>query len=543
MRASAAVGLRGTTPGRRFVQVGMLGATPWSRTIVGALAGCVLLGACGGTDGGGTDGPGDGAVEVSGPSGTWTAHVFGPFAADREILGAPTGAGVAVLTVEEPGRVRPYLIDGDGEAEAVPFDGGASEFRTLTAVTSGPAGLVAMGTDPIPAHRNLVLRSEDGTAWAEASTTGLGTPMDVHGLTATSTAYVAVGALRTADDPSEGGFQPAIVTSADGLRWSQASTPAGTDGSVTAVASTGSGLLAVGHIHGAPFAWRSVDDGATWSAAPGVPDADRLAVSGDTVLAARSGLEGDGRVEIHRSGDGATTWDAVDTAFAEGFGSAELSGDSSGFSTLTSEAYRDPMFSPETCYADIDRCGPRDSADDEAAFVSADGRAWEPLDLTQLDGLFRPGAVVHDTSGDTIVLGTTEDGEWAAWVWDASQGAVPIGAATDDVPEYDGPPIVENGATLEEGRRYAFPLFIHCGMDRLGEFNGVQWELVESPTGDQPETGAGAPVPGDWPVVGQSILGYLTLVSEDRIEYSLEDGEVIGVYAPLPAGAEVLQCA
>lgn len=43
--------------------------------------------------------------------------------------------------------------------------------------------------------------------------------------------------------------------------------------------------------------------------------------------------------------------------------------------------------------------------------------------------------------------------------------------------------------------------------------------------------------------MGQSILGYLTLASADRIEYSLEDGQVIGVYEPMPADAEAPGCA
>lgn len=150
--------------------------------------------------------------------------------------------------------------------------------------------------------------------------------------------------------------------------------------------------------------------------------------------------------------------------------------------------------------------------------------------------------MLHNDSGDTVVLGTTVDGDWGAWIW-ADQGEVPTTTPSNDVPVYDGPPIVDYGAVLDEGKRYAFPLYIHCGMDHLGEFNGEQWRLVETPTGDQPETGAGDLVPEDWPVVGQSILGYLTLTSDERIEYSLADGEVIGVYEPMPAGAEVPGCA
>lgn len=71
------------------------------------------------------------------------------------------------------------------------------------------------------------------------------------------------------------------------------------------------------------------------------------------------------------------------------------------------------------------------------------------------------------------------------------------------------------------------------------ELDGRAWALV--PNSVAPELGAGEPVPEDWPVVGQSILGFVTLVAEDRIEYSLADGQVIALYEPIPA-SEVPGC-
>lgn len=301
-------------------------------------------------------------------------------------------------------------------------------------------------------------------------------------------------------------------------------------------------MYAAGYVGAVPVMWSSADGGRTWAPVSETPPASELVASGSTVLAVHSGFEDGGDLILHRSDDGGETWQDIDTGFADGFGFPSFFGDASGFAIQTAEAYQDAFSSPELCYADIDLCGPRSSVDDEALLVSADGLAWADLALDALSGLFRPSSVSHNATGDTVVLGTTEDGEWATWTWDATQGEVPTATGSNDVPEYDGPPIVEHGATLEKGARYGSPLYIHCGMDRLGEFNGVQWELVESPPGDQPVTGAGEPIPDDWPVVGESILGYLTLVDDDRIEYSLEDGEVIGVYAPLPTDAEVYGC-
>lgn len=476
------------------------------------------------------------------PTGEWVRHTLGTFAADREIVGTPFGDGIVVLTVEEPGDVRGYRIEDDGSLEEASVDVGTSEFRSVTAIANGPKGLVATGNDQHPDFQNFVLTSPDGTTWAKPATTGLEVPIDVLDMMATDEHYVAVGTLRTADDPARGGFLPTILLSQDGLSWSPAQIPSRDEGFIRSVVATGTKMYAAGQVGGAPVIWGSADGGQTWARTSETPPASDVVASGSIVLAVHSGVEDGGDLALHRSDDGGVTWQEVDTGFADGYGFPSFFGDASGFVIQTSEVYRDAFSSPELCYADIDLCGPRSSVDDEAVLVSADGLDWSHLALGALSGLSQPGSVLHNATGDTVMLGTSEEGEWTAWIWDSSQGEVPTATRSNDVPEYDGPPIVEHGATLEEGTRYAFPLYIHCGMNRLGKFNGVEWELVESPPGDQPETGAGEPVPDDWPVVGESILGYLTLVSDDRIEYSLEDGEVIGVYAALPADAEPYGC-
>lgn len=510
-----------------------------------AIVGCMIASACGGSDPAvATRRPGD--VRGEAPSrGTWVEHVLGTAAADRDLLGASAEGGLSVLVVEEPGRVLAFMVRPGEDAVEVPVDGAAPEYRVVAAMTGGPAGLVALGSDPIPDFGNFVLTSVDGSGWSEVPATGLDTPMDVLDLVATPERYVAVGTLRTAEDPAGGGFVPVILTSPDGLAWSTSQTPGGREGSIRSVVPTTAGLLAVGIVDGATVAWRSTDGGSTWTVAPGVPEVDQIVISGGTLLAARSGFEEEEEEELtmHRSVDAGTNWEPVDTAFTDGFGFASLSSDDTGFTIFTGEAYRDPSSSPETCYADIDRCGPRSSAEDEAVLVSDDGTSWERLDLTGLVGFFRPSSLLHTPTGDTVVLGTTGDGEWGAWVWAASQGPVPVRPTVrDEEPAYEGPPIVEHGAILEAGRRYAFPLYIHCGMDYLGQLDGRSWALVDTPTGSAPETGAGDRVPDDWPVVGQSILGFVTLISEDRIEYSLDGGQVIAVYQPIP-DSEIPSCA
>lgn len=486
-------------------------------------------------------GSADGGDRAVDRVGEWTRHTFGTLAADRQIVGTPFGHGVAVLSVEEPGDVRGYLLTADATVQKASLDVATSEFPLVTAITDGPNGLVAIGNDVHRGFRNFVLASPDGVTWTEPSTAGLEVPMDVRDLVATDERYIAVGTLRTAEDPSQGGFVPVVMTSDDGTTWSSAQIPSSEEGWVRSVVSSGAGLYAAGFAGAAPFVWNSTDGGRTWTPVPDAPSADQMVASGETLLAIRSGGEDGGDLALHRS-DGGDSWQEVDTGFADGFAFPSFFGDHAGFVMRAAKEYRDASTSPELCYADRDECGPRSSVDDEAVLLSTHGVSWRFLDLDTMTGLFRPISIVRNESGDTVVIGTTKGGKAAAWIWDSTQGEVPTATRSDDVPEYAGPPIIEYGATLEQGTRYAFPLYIHCGMDRLGEFNGVQWQLAESLTVDQPETGAGDPVPDDWPVVGESILGYLTLVTDDRIEYTLQDGEIIGVYEPLPADTEILFC-
>jgi hypothetical protein len=89
--------------------------------------------------------------------------------------------------------------------------------------------------------------------------------------------------------------------------------------------------------------------------------------------------------------------------------------------------------------------------------------------------------------------------------------------------------LLEEGEAPVIGRRYPVPLYVHCGMDwlYLGE---TPWQRADG--GPDVETGAGDPSPDDWPMAGQMIFGFATLVDEDTVEYSIGDDEVIATYAP-----------
>lgn len=163
-------------------------------------------------------------------------------------------------TDEEPGEVRGYRLEPDGTVREASVDAGQAEFRMVTAITNGPSGLVATGNDSHPDFENFVLTSPDGLSWTKPATTGLDVPMDVFDLLATDEAYIAVGTLRTADDPSRGGFVPAILTSTDGTTWSTSQTPSSDEGPIRSVVRVGSAMYAAGDVGGAPVLWSSTRD-------------------------------------------------------------------------------------------------------------------------------------------------------------------------------------------------------------------------------------------------------------------------------------------
>jgi hypothetical protein len=493
----------------------------------------------------------DGDIDATGPDsrggerrGEWVRHDLGAFAADREIVATTSADGVVALIVEESGRVRAWTIRPDGSATEASVDAGTSEFRTLSAAVDGPGGLVATGNDWQPAFTNFVLTSnDDGATWSERPMAGISAPMEVLGLISTNNGYVAVGALRTAQDPSVGPFEPAIATSPDGTTWARSQLPATGEGVVTSVTDVDGELMATGRVGDQQelSAWRSADSGATWSAVEDFPAIEHVASSAGVVVGASPHGEDPsaGPSPWFRSDDRARTWTEGDPDVTDGLGYLSLSADSSGFSLVAPRAVADPWSSPDVCYADPQRCSARSGIDDEVALISPDAVEWQRLDLAAPDELARPSSVVRDAGGNTVLLGTTDDA-WAAWFWSTDQGAVPTidPDERNDAPTYSGPALAQYGATLEVGKRYAYPFNTHCGMDRLGEFNDRQWRVAAS----SPSESANGMVDEDWPMAAETILGFLTLTEPERIEYSLDDGTVIAVYEPLPLDTPEYGC-
>ena len=123
-------------------------------------------------------------------------------------------------------------------------------------------------------------------------------------------------------------------------------------------------------------------------------------------------------------------------------------------------------------------------------------------------------------SGGTMQLET--------WTWPSA--AEPPRRPPLEAPPADEPPLVAFDGDLTVGSTYRFPLFIHCGMGLLGNFNDRWWFLVAGSTEWNGETDPAEAAPAHWPIAQQSIFGMITLVDPDTIEYSIPSGEVIAVY-------------
>ena len=134
-----------------------------------------------------------------------------------------------------------------------PFDFGAAN---LTAIAGGPFGYVVVGW----VHRGLAARaaawfSSDGLTWKRARDSAA---MDVGGCIATlerpgcggmqavaaaATGFVAVGEVRSKEGRTG---HPAAWTSTDGLSWTRADAGLGFDGRLSGIAAGSPGVVAVG---------------------------------------------------------------------------------------------------------------------------------------------------------------------------------------------------------------------------------------------------------------------------------------------------------
>lgn len=494
--------------------------SPW------VLASFLLLAACG------TD-------TVEGPGGPpeprdaeWVAQELpAERGADSGVVVHSGGQGVLVATTSEDGVMSTHWSqDGyDFEAgEPVATDLAHFQLGGVAPVGDDWVALGSGGLEEVDGDGELLfevaaLHSDDGLSWTREPVNGFTGPADVAGVVQVGDGLVAAGSYRGPEDPAMGGFRAVAWTSDDGVSWREVLLPGdGGESSVADLAVSGDRVLAVGQSGGDAVLWVSDDAGARWSTVD-APELEAwmlvgVAADGDTVVVT---AEDDG-TRFVVSDDAGATWRAASeppvTEGTEGFAPV-WSGGGRFFSVTSS--FLESWSQPEVCYADITLCQ-QDSR--VVLHASDDGDTWTPVDTSGI-GSGEEGEVdeaLGTVDGAVVVL--KAEGGLAAYTWPAGRELPTTGV--EEVPRAELVEVPAGGP--EVGVRYHVPLYLHCGTEWL--YLGDQpWQVV----GDAPEveTGAGDVPPEGWPVAQQTLFGYATLVDEETLEYTLEDGELVARYA------------
>ena len=217
--------------------------------------------------------------------------------------------GMVAVGYADDGRARIWgSTDGRTWRRAELDAGSTALVPRVGAVAAGAAGYVIVGwiLDPQgPRARAAAWSSPDGVTWTRAEDTaamdvgacfetGLGLSCGgMHGVVATASGYVAVGADHARARGTEPG-RPAAWTSPDGLHWAQANTGLDFVGALSDVEIGGPGFVAVGttcppgcfEATAGSVAATSVD-GSTWrfNAVAGAIGPQRVASAGGRVFA------------------------------------------------------------------------------------------------------------------------------------------------------------------------------------------------------------------------------------------------------------------
>ena len=465
---------------------------------------------------------------------------------DQPMLFESSGDQTIVIVPPERGHMVPWRSQSGGpfeQGEAI--DTGMEYVFPSTAVRTGDGWLALMydGTS----YEVGTLRSPDGLRWTAGVASGFGPAAEPREIIATDGGFVAVGTVRTAKDPHAEGFRPMAWRSADGDTWSATSLPlpaASTDeATASGVLAVDGELLAVGRSDARGVMWSSFDGGTSWeiterAGIPATYELRHIVATGGVILASGlvpSGDQGDGsesEAVLVRSTDAGRTWSVAaqpPPTRGDHWFPLPVAAGNGQFLALNS-FFPDVSSDPELCYADVERC---QGDTDTTLYVSVDGDRWRRVDSSgiKLGRYSDIGTMMIDDAGRVVVLALAAGGV-DAWSWPA--GASLPTSPDPQVPKSDVP-ILGHGETLPPDRRYGYPLYIHCGMEWLYQINGTAWRRTDN--GPDIETGAGNEPPADWPVSREAVFGFVTLVEDDVIEYSIGDGQVIATYAPSPTDA------
>jgi hypothetical protein len=222
-------------------------------------------------------------------------------------LAAGSADGYPAIWRQDPGGTWTLVTSPDG----LPPRSAPTAPATLTSVTHGPAGWLAVGV-PGP----VVLTSANGTTWRPAAgniAASLG-KISVVSAAAGPRGYVILGKLAV-----QGGCVADVWWSPNLTSWTRAHDVNGTKGSsqTLAVAALPDGFVSVGSHDGRPAAWVT-SDGTTWRtiflSGPANAQLNQIAVIGPRVVAT-GGSDGQGigsAAFAVSSPDGGATWQQAD---------------------------------------------------------------------------------------------------------------------------------------------------------------------------------------------------------------------------------------
>ena len=427
----------------------------------------------------------------------------------------------------------PWGPDGHGE-------GGYWESGLL----AGEGGLLitAMGEGEEAAMIDLY-RSVDGTNWEQLDPVFGSLGIEYFDLAVATPDGFLLGGFTFEEEGDR--VEPWMLLSVDGVEWSDAATDRGLGavassfigggpdpGIYGTIAQFGDRYIAGGNFEEAAVVWVS-DDSETWD--------QHVVAEGFGSWVAAVAVAND-RVYAVGSGPAMTVWESVDgiawTAIAgpEEFGIQPSSGGQGDEfeGEFGEEAFHSGSFiglvpygdgvaalisvqrrsGDAWCFVDASRCNQQVLE----LVTSTDGREWQALPLPDDPTLRWDGSL--GSADGSLVLVEANDGQLQVWTASDLGAGVPIEAPMMPNLSFE---IVQWDGTIEQGVTYGYAFWTHCGIDRLGEFNGQVWELVEDTTSNLSQE--------KWNNQFDMLYGTLVLIAPDRIEYTLSD-VVIATYAP-----------
>ncbi len=196
----------------------------------------------------------------------------GAFGFAESVSAIPDGG---VVAVGRSGSRPVAWTSADGAAwtlRDVPTLGGPADTERMTVVAAGPGGLLAGGSvgPELFERRARLWSSEDGTTWEPVADDPAFDGAEVAALIPVADGWLALGRIGTGQRTTGS----VAWRSPDGRRWTRIDDPDLAKGWVRAVTRAPDGsLVAVGSEpdEAGAYAWRSTDEGRTWSLAPGEP--------------------------------------------------------------------------------------------------------------------------------------------------------------------------------------------------------------------------------------------------------------------------------